>query len=138
MREVCSPMVVLSSFAVECCRPFDKRPVPIDDRRHAQRHDAVAYRIGKRLAELIGVEPIKVRVGEEPLAVEDTGVAKTSIADGTDLHARFPFLKRTLADASRPGVGAKIANGGPDLVSRPLKDRAVIRFRHRYSPCFVL
>ncbi len=98
-------MVVLSGFAVERCQPFDKRPVPIDDRRHAQRHHAVAYRVGKRLAELIGVGPLKVRVGEQPLAVEDTGVAKTGVADGTDFHARFPSLDRTLADAPCPGRG---------------------------------
>ena len=53
------------------------------------------------------------------------------------LHARFPLLDGTLADASCPGVGAKIASGGPDLVSRLLKNRAVIRFRHQYSPCSV-
>jgi hypothetical protein len=26
-------------------------------------------------------------VGEEPLAVENTGIAKAGVADGTDLHA---------------------------------------------------
>ena len=72
-------MVVLSRFAVERCRPFDQCPVFIDARRHAQRHDAIAYRIRKWLAELIGVEPIKVRVGEEALAVGDTGIAKAGV-----------------------------------------------------------
>ena len=137
MGEVPRPMIVLSGFAVEGCRPFDKRPVTINDRCHAQRYHAVAYRIGKRFTELVGVEPIKIRAGEEPLAVEHSGVSEMGNADRANRRARFPILDRTLADASRPGVAAKIPNGSPDLVSRLLKDRAIVRFRHVSPPRFV-
>src|SRR5579864_7211333 len=69
-------------------RPFDERPVPIDDRRDPSGAQVIGYR-PERLAGLIGVRPFEVRMSQQPLP--NSRAVLNKAADSADGVTRFAF-----------------------------------------------